>query len=66
MRFETLAIHADGGPDPATGAVAPSLHLTTTFVHGPAAEPLHGRLYVREGNPTQDRRCSYRRSPFSA
>lgn len=55
MRFETLAVHADGGADEATGDVAPALHLSTTFVHGPESEPLHGRLYVREGNPTQDR-----------
>jgi len=55
MRFETLAIHADGGPDAASGAVAPPLHLSTTFVHGPASEPISGHTYVREGNPTQDR-----------
>ena len=55
MRFETLAVHAGGAPDPTTGAVAPPIHLSTTFVHGPAAEPLHGRLYVREGNPTEER-----------
>jgi cystathionine gamma-synthase len=55
MRFETLAIHADGGPDPATGAVAPPIHLSTTFHHGPANEPLPSWLYVREGNPTQER-----------
>ena len=55
MRFETAAIHAGGAPDPETGAVAPPLHLSTTFVHGPASEPLHGRLYIREGNPTEER-----------
>ena len=54
MRFETLAVHADdAGRD--VGGVAPPLHLTTTFLHGPASEPLHDRLYIREGNPTQDR-----------
>ena len=55
MHFETLAVHAGGAPDPATGAVAPPLHLSTTFVHGPESEPLHGRLYIREGNPTEER-----------
>jgi cystathionine gamma-synthase len=55
MRFETLAIHADGGADRASGGLAPPLHLATTFVHGPESEPLHGRLYIREGNPTEDR-----------
>jgi len=54
-RFETVAEHAGGEPDSATGAVAPPLHLSTTFVHGPESEPLHGRLYVREGNPTEER-----------
>jgi cystathionine gamma-synthase len=43
MRFETLAVHAGGEADRETGAVAPE------------SEPLHGRLYQREGNPTQDR-----------
>ena len=55
MRFETLAVHAGGGAEAGTGDVAPPLHLSTTFVHGPESEPIHGRLYVREGNPTQDR-----------
>jgi cystathionine gamma-synthase len=55
MRFETAAIHAGGAPDPETGAVAPPIHLSTTFVHGPASEPTHGRLYIREGNPTEAR-----------
>lgn len=55
LRFETLAIHADAGADPATGAIAPPLHLSTTYRHGPAGERLHGRLYLREGNPTEER-----------
>lgn len=55
MRFETLAVRAAAEPDPATGALAPPLHLSTTFEHGPAGERPHGFLYVREGNPTQAR-----------
>lgn len=55
MRFETLAVHAGGEADRETGAVTPPIHLSTTFLHGPESEPLHGRLYQREGNPTQDR-----------
>jgi cystathionine gamma-synthase len=51
MRIETLLVHSGAEPDQATGAVAPPLHLSTTFVHGPAAESLHGYLYIREGNP---------------
>lgn len=55
LRLETLAIHAGGEADAHNGAVAPPLHLSTTFKHGPAAERLAGYEYQREGNPTQDR-----------
>jgi len=55
MRFETRAVHAGGRPDPATGAVAPPIHLATTFEHGPAAETPLGYLYIRDANPTQTR-----------
>ena len=55
MRLETLAIHAGAGPDAATGAVVPPIHLATTFQHGPAGERIAGYEYQREGNPTQDR-----------
>ena len=56
MRFETRAVHAGGDPDPATGAIAPPLHLSTTFEHGPAGEPhAAGHIYIRESNPTQSR-----------
>jgi cystathionine gamma-synthase len=55
MRLETLAIHAGGAPDDATGAVSPPLHLATTFRHGPAAERVAGFEYQREGNPTNER-----------
>ena len=55
MRLETLAVHAGGEPDEKTGAVAPPLHLATTFRHGPAGERVAGYEYLREGNPTQDR-----------
>jgi cystathionine gamma-synthase len=55
MRLETLAIHAGGEADAATGAVAPPIHLSTTFEHGPTAERLAGYEYQREGNPTNDR-----------
>jgi cystathionine gamma-synthase len=56
MRFETRAVHAGGDPDPATGAIAPPLHFSTTFEHGPAGEPRPaGHIYIRESNPTQSR-----------
>jgi cystathionine gamma-synthase len=55
MRLETIAVHAGAEIDSATGALAPPLHLSTTFEHGPAAEAIHQFLYIREKNPTQSR-----------
>ena len=52
---ETLAVHAGGAPDAATGAVAPPLHLSTTYAHGPAGERVAGFEDQREANPTPDR-----------
>jgi cystathionine gamma-synthase len=54
MRFETLSVHAGKGPDPATGAVSPPLHLSTTFARDESGTPLGGHTYIRESNPTQD------------
>ena len=51
----TLAVHVGNHPDPATGAVAPPIHLSTTFRHGAAGERIAGYEYQREGNPTNDR-----------
>lgn len=51
----TLAVHVGNEADPATGAVAPPIHLATTFRHGPAGERIAGYEYQREGNPTNDR-----------
>ena len=53
--LETLAVHAGGEPDSATGAIAPPLHLSTTFAHGPAGELVAGFEYARGNNPTQVR-----------
>lgn len=55
MRFETLAVHAGAEPDDETGAIAPPIHLSTTFEHTPAGDPTGGHLYVRDSNPTQSR-----------
>jgi cystathionine gamma-synthase len=55
MRLETIAVRAGAEIDPSTGALAPPLHLSTTFEHGPAGEAIHGFLYIREKNPTQSR-----------
>jgi cystathionine gamma-synthase len=54
MRIETLAVHAAFSVDRPTGAVAPPIHLSTTFGRDEAGSPLSGHTYVRESNPTQD------------
>lgn len=41
--------------DEETGAIAPPLHLSTTFERSDAGEPSRGFSYVRDGNPTQVR-----------
>ena len=55
MRFETIAIHAGMAIDSETGAVAPPIHLSTTFERDSSGEPSRGYGYVRDGNPTQAR-----------
>src|SRR5215472_11400752 len=55
MRLETIAVHAGAEIDSTSGALAPPLHLSTTFEHGPAGQPIHQFLYIREKNPTQSR-----------
>lgn len=52
MKIETLAVHA-AGADPATRAVAPPIHLSTTFARDERYELPGGFHYTREGNPTQ-------------
>src|SRR3954447_2593141 len=54
MRFETLAVHAGHRVDPSTGAVAPPIHLSTTFARDEASSPLGGHTYIRESNPNQE------------
>ena len=51
-RFETLAVHAGQEPDPATGAVVPPIHLSTTFAQE-AVGRHKGFEYARSGNPTR-------------
>ena len=58
-RFDTLALHAGAAPDPATGARAVPIHLTTSFVfdstdHAAALFNLEraGHVYSRISNPT--------------
>ncbi len=54
-RPATLAVHAGNEADAATGAVAPPLHLATTFRHAADGARVAGYEYQREGNPTNDR-----------
>ncbi len=55
MKLETLLIHSGAEADPATGAVAPPIHLSTTYDHGADAALHDGHIYIRESNPTQSR-----------
>jgi cystathionine gamma-synthase len=55
MRFETLAVHAGAEPDAESGAIAPPLHLSTTFLHAADGQLDHGWIYQRYDNPTQAR-----------
>jgi cystathionine gamma-synthase len=54
MRFETLAVHAAAEPDPTTGAIAPPLHLSTTFQRGTDGSFPTGYGYIRDGNPNRN------------
>jgi cystathionine gamma-synthase len=53
VHLETLAVHAAAAVDRVTGSVAPPIHLSTTYEHGPAYEHIYGYTYIREANPTQ-------------
>jgi O-acetylhomoserine (thiol)-lyase len=57
--FDTLALHAGAAPDPATGARAVPLHLSTSFVFGSSEQAAglfnlerSGHVYSRISNPT--------------
>jgi len=53
MRIETAAVHAGHEIDPATGAVASPIHLSTTFARDAAGEYSRGFSYGRSGNPNR-------------
>jgi cystathionine gamma-synthase len=53
MHFETKAVHAGAHPDPETGAIAPPLHLSTTFERAADGTTPRGYSYIRDSNPTQ-------------
>ena len=55
MHFETTAVHAGMHIDDETGAVAPPIHLSTTFERSAEGDTPRGFSYIRDGNPTQTR-----------
>lgn len=54
-RFETLVVHAAAEPDRETGAVAPPIHPSTTFVRDPGGATRGPYVYARTDNPTRAR-----------
>src|SRR5690348_2016334 len=53
MRIETLAVHAGHAADPATGAVTPPIHLSTTFEREADGQYRAGLVYSRYANPNR-------------
>jgi len=53
MRIETVAVHAGARVDPATGAVAPAIHPSTTFERQPDGSFPHGHVYARSSAPNR-------------
>jgi cystathionine gamma-synthase len=53
MRLETLAVHAGQAIDPTTGAVAPPIHLSTTFERDIEGTYSRGFMYTRNDNPNR-------------
>lgn len=52
LRFATRAIHAGQSPDPATGAVMPPIHVSSTYAQ--SSPGVHkGYDYSRTNNPTR-------------
>jgi len=53
MKIETLAVHAGHKIDPATGAVAAPIYLSTTFERDPEGDYSRGFMYTRNDNPNR-------------
>lgn len=53
MKIETLAVHAGHGIDPATGAVATPIYLSTTFERDVDGTYPRGHMYTRNSNPNR-------------
>ena len=54
MHIETRAIQLARPIDERTGALAPPVHLSTTFERDASGAYERGYLYIRNGNPTRD------------
>src|SRR5262245_48596669 len=61
MKIETKAVHAGRHIDPATGAVALPIHLSTTFERQPDGGYPTGYEYRRDANPNRSalEECAY-------
>lgn len=53
MHFETLSVHAGRAPDPASGAVAPPITLSSTFARAGDGRALGDYSYARVDNPNR-------------
>jgi cystathionine gamma-synthase len=53
MKIETLAVHAGHAIDPATGAVAAPIYLSTTFERNTEGAYSRGFMYTRNDNPNR-------------
>src|SRR5213082_1644391 len=53
MKIETLAVHAGHSVDPATGAVAEPIYLSTTFERDVEGTYSRGFMYSRNDNPNR-------------
>ncbi len=54
MKIETLAVHGGHAIDPATGAVSPPIHLSTTFEREIDGGYARGFMYTRNNNPNRE------------
>jgi cystathionine gamma-synthase len=54
MKIETLAVHAGHAVDPATGAVAAPIYLSTTFERDVDGTYSRGFMYTRNDNPNRE------------
>src|SRR5499427_9350253 len=53
MKIETIAVHAGHAVDPATGAVATPIYLSTTFERDIEGTYSRGFMYTRNDNPNR-------------